>query len=194
MLTPLIGSVTADQIAHWGVPLAFAAVGFWLFWLTREKRNAPSDNLPTTTAEISPIHDQMPILAFVELACNRGWHVSGQHDLEAMDLTNGLAEAGSNQVIEFWGRRRPERQRIPIEREHWRDHEFDVISLLNALENVETRTQRFAADQNRWVSGFTDIHIGAAAATRWLASPQALAFRGQTLRGERERERRRLSS
>ena len=43
MLTPLIASITPDQIIHWGPTVGLPMVGLWLFWKTRPN---PEENPP----------------------------------------------------------------------------------------------------------------------------------------------------
>jgi hypothetical protein len=45
MLTPLINSVSIDQILHWGPPIVFAGIGGLLFWKTRPIRTSEQATL-----------------------------------------------------------------------------------------------------------------------------------------------------
>lgn len=138
--------------------------------------------------------EQMPIVQFLRLAGERGWQVRGEHDLEAIDLLNGLTQAGANGTVHFQGRGSAKARLgppplVPIDQTHWYEFEFDWHSIIGTTDNINSCTRQFSQKENRFIIGYTDIHLDGAAAIRWLDSNEALAFKGQTARGERERKR-----
>jgi hypothetical protein len=138
-------------------------------------------------------HSQiMPIVTFMKLAGERGWQVTGEHDLEAIDLMNGLTQAGVTGIIRFYGRRQAAPRLgpsplVPIDPLHWHEFEFDWHSVIAAVENMDSLTRKFCPRQNRFITGYVDIHLDSSAAADWLNSQEALVFKGQTAHGERER-------
>jgi hypothetical protein len=56
VVTPFIESVSLDQFLHWGPPLAFAAVGGFLFWKMRPTETVAQPSGPTGDAMI-PLHE-----------------------------------------------------------------------------------------------------------------------------------------
>lgn len=162
--------------------IAFAAVAiiylaFCRFFDRRENSQKGAEFASLTVQPSPP--ERMPIIDFVQLAGRVGWRVSGEHNLEAADLMDGLTQAGADGIVQFWGRRSSDKPLVPIERERWHDYQFDWTSILHATRNNDTRTYKFFLEQNRYLPGFIDIHLETAAATRWLGTPQALAFKGK---------------
>jgi hypothetical protein len=112
-------------------------------------------------------HEKMPILDFVQLAARRGWRVLGEQNLEAVDLMDGLREAGSGGTIRFWGRFDKNGNRFLIDNEirvqipakHWRVYEFDWTSVLSAKDNLETCTYTLRNPNRRYQNGYADIHL-----------------------------------
>jgi hypothetical protein len=103
----------------------------------------------------------MPITEFIQLAGQRDWRVSGEHNLEAADLMDGLRQAGSEGIIRFWGRLNRQGNRfqieneisVPVPPEHWYDFEFDWTSVLSAKDNVETSTYNLHKPDTRYQGG-----------------------------------------
>jgi len=120
----------------------------------------------------------MPMLDFMRLAQQRGWRVTGQHNLEAVDLMDGLRQAGSDGAIRFWGRRKEDRVVSEIPRDHWREYEFDWTSVTSATQNVATRTYTLRRPDARYEGGYADIHLDRATAPNWLETGAPI-FRGQ---------------
>jgi hypothetical protein len=145
--------------------------------------------------------EKMPILEFMQLAARRGWRILGEQNLEAVDLMDGLREAGSEGTIRFWGRLDKNGNRFLIENQirvlipvkHWRDYEFDWISVLSAKDNLETRTYTLRNPNRQYQNGHADIYLDRAAAIRWLKY-EAIAFRGRRngIEQRRQVERARL--
>jgi hypothetical protein len=150
--------------------------------------NVPTPNIAESSRSIAePLAERMPIVDFVRFAGQRGWQVSGEKNLEAVDLMDGLTQAGVDGLVRFWGRLSDEKPLVRIEQKHWQDYEFDWGSVLDANNNVSTRTQKFSPQHNRYVTGCVDIHLDRTAAIHWLQSPDARAFKGQRDRKERDR-------
>jgi hypothetical protein len=139
--------------------------------------------------------EKMPILEFMHLAARRGWQILGEQNLEAVDLMDGLREAGSEGIIRFWGRLDKNGNRFLIENEirvqmpakHWRDYELDWTSVLSAKDNLETRTYTLRKPTRRYHHGYADICLDRAAAIGWLKT-EAMAFRGRRDGIEQQRE------
>jgi hypothetical protein len=185
MLNPLIDSASLDQILHWVPPLIFAGIGFVLFWKMRPVAVPAAQTLESYSPNRSLKPQRMPILQFMKLAEEQGWKISGEHDLEAVDLMDGLRQAGSDGVIQLWRRLKRHGNRIriqnevsvPIPREHWRDFEFDWISVLRAKENSETSTYNLNEANTWYHGGYVDICLDREAAVPWLEAG-AKAFQG----------------
>jgi hypothetical protein len=128
----------------------------------------------------------MPIVDFIALAGQRGWRVTPPHDLEAVDLMDGLRQAGSDGAIRFWGRLNGRRGTEPdlnivvseIPSDHWQDFEFDWTSVVSASTNAQTCTYTMRRPDTRYEGGYADVHVDRATAPNWLKTG-AQRFRGQ---------------
>jgi hypothetical protein len=150
-------------------------------------RDVPTPNVAESSRSFAePLAERIPIIDFVGFAGQGGWQVSGTNDLEAADLMDGLTQAGVDGVVQFWGRQSEEKPLVLVEQKHWQEYEFDWISVLHTNNNVSTRTQKFSTEHNRYVTGYIDIHLDRTAATRWLQSPDARAFKGRRDRKKRD--------
>jgi hypothetical protein len=183
----VIGSLQ-EELFHWGIPAGLVLVGSYLFWFTRTSKKEAT--------RAATIEATMPIIAFFDLASKQGWQVRGQHNFEALDLLDGLVQAGANGSIHFQGRRSGTARLsppplIPIDQMHWHECEFDPRSIINVRDNTKSCTRKFNQRENRFEIEYTDVHLDSTEATRWVSSNAALAFKGQTERKEQEREERR---
>lgn len=128
---------------------------------------------------------RVPLLEFVELAKNNGWDISGTDNLQILDLFDGLNQAGSDGLIQFWGRlnrnqfdslARAERL-IPIDAKHWVDFQVEPSAAITNAENFKTLTYDPRQAANRAVGGYIDLHLDREAAETWLHS-KAKTFQG----------------
>lgn len=175
--------VLAILIAFSTVALVYLA--FCAYFDRKERKNTTRGkpaSLDGDAAASTHLPRRMPILDFVRFAHAHGWRVAGQHDLEIIDLMNGLRQAGSDATIEFWGRLNGRSDRDAILTQilpgHWHDYQFDPLSVLDATENGETCTYNLHSPGTRYEDGYSDIHLEGESASRWLET-DALVFRGQ---------------
>jgi hypothetical protein len=173
-----------DPVSVWVGSLgagAFVALLFIAFRLWRSGVPVTIEHA-APTPELSGRSQRMPILDFMRLAAERGWRVYGDHNLEAVDLMDGLRQAGSDAAMKLWGRLDGRRNRhailTEIPCEHWQEYEFDWASVISATENASTCTETMLRLDTRYEGSYSDIHLEEAAARRWLETA-ALAFRGQ---------------
>jgi len=158
------------------VILILMSLGLWAHLIIRWLRSRRHP--PETAAVAAAPPQRMPIVDFIALAGTQGWRVWGQHNLEALDLLEGLTQAAVDEAIRFWGRLGGG-PLVSIEKDHWSDHQFDAISITRpSPQNALTRTQAFSPKDQRFVTGYSDLYLDGAAATRWLGT-DALAFRGR---------------
>lgn len=137
------------------------------------------------------------VLDFAKRVEQAGWRIFGTHDLEGVDLLEGLRQAAIDGDIPFWGRQNRYSNRTlidgepltPISAEHWREYQFDWTSVLKDSSNTDTHTYRMHSTENRTAGGYVDVHLDGDAAAAWLQSPAAAAFKGRRARLERERMR-----
>ncbi len=158
------------------VILILISLGLWVHLIIRwlRSRRHPPETAPAVAAP----SQRMPIVDFMALAGRQGWRVLGQHNLEALDLLEGLTQAAVDETIRFWGRFGAGAL-VSIEKDHWSEYRFDAISITRpSPQNALTRTQTFSQKDQRFVTGHSDLYLDGGAATRWLVT-DALAFRGR---------------
>lgn len=202
-------------ISHWSAPLIFlgalAAFAFTMVGLVhlrryqdRQRSLAGSLIIPTPSAgDAAPVEPtatptseaklgRITFLEFRDIAQEHGWSVKGQHDLEILDLLNGLKQAGADGAIQFWGRfdrygngSLIHREALtPINKEHWYDFQFEWGSAVNSDLNEHVATWNFGKTDDRTAGRYADIHLDGDAATEWLTQA-ARDFKGREERRQR---------
>lgn len=124
------------------------------------------------------------------------WSISGEHNLEAVDLMDGLRQAGLDATIRFWGRSNRygnvsldrNEPLVAIPPEHWRDFQFDWGAAIKATDNSEVTTYNIHQFDNRSRHSYFDIHVHRGEAIAWMNSEGA-TFRGRRDAEERKRRR-----
>jgi hypothetical protein len=174
---PVVATIVAVSILF--VVLSLALFLHLTYKWFRGRRRGTAVAIVEARAQVI---QRMPILDFMRLAAQRGWRVFGVHNLEAVDLMDGLRQVGSDAIVRFWGRLDGRRSSnaiiMEIPREHWQEYELDWTSVTDATANATTCTYTMHRPDTRYEGGYADIHLDGAAATRWLETG-ALAFRGQ---------------
>ena len=140
--------------------------------------------------------NRMSLLDFMKLAAERGWDVTGQHNLQGVDLLDGLRQAGVDGSLQLWGRLNRYGNRalitdeplVSIDASHWRDFRFDWGSALTGSANIETQTYNLHKMSEPYTGGYVDVHLNKASATRWLET-SARSYKGARDREEAARKR-----
>ncbi len=189
------------SLIFWGSCLFACTCLLWWFFSNFQIRT-PWKHRDKNSPETSKIKEALPLqrITFVDfrniVRDQFHWNVSGERNLEAVDLLDGLRQAGVDKTIQFWGRRRRynnlvldrEDPLVEIPSDHWKDFQFEWGSAITAGENIDVTTYNRSA--KNWAQGsFFDIHLHREEAIEWMNST-AKAFRGKRDREERNSQRR----
>lgn len=121
--------------------------------------------------------DRIPILELFDLAKRSyGWEFENDKSLHQLDFIHGLRQAGSDQLISFFGRdNRNDFERltrgellISISPHHWRDYELDIWRAFSTNDNFYMWSIKKRGTQNVKDGGFADIHADRDSAVNWL--------------------------
>ena len=126
--------------------------------------------------------DRMPIIELRDLASEKyRWDFQSLH---FMDFIHGLAQAGTDGALKFWGRldrnifedlMHDERLR-EIPKDHWLDFQFLGTEFWQAEKNIEMQSRAHNKSDDE---GFVDIHVERGPAIRWLKR-DADSYKGRT--------------
>lgn len=152
--------------------------------------SAPRPSQPSPPYE--PREGREPLLEFLRKAECEGWDISGKTNTHIVDLLEGLAQAALDGDISFWGRHNRnasrkliERERlVEIERAHWVEYVIDITSVINAPENLATRTSNWHAAGERHRGGYVDLHLDGLKGVLWLRGPGMAQWKGRRDRAE----------
>lgn len=121
--------------------------------------------------------DRIPVLELFDLAKRSyGWEFENDKSLHQLDFIHGLRQAGSDQLVSFFGRgNRNHFERltrgellVSISPQHWRDYEFDIWRAFSTGDNFYMWSIKKRGTQNVKDGGFADIHADRTSAIGWL--------------------------
>ena len=134
--------------------------------------------------------ERISVLELFSLAEHQfAWDLNGEHSLDILDLIYGLRQAGSDGLIQFWGKINRNRSDIltrnellvAIPRDHWADYELDIWKARAERDNLYLWTINKRAVQNVIDGGYADVHADRAATIKWLQT-MANEYKGHTKR------------
>ena len=123
---------------------------------------------------------------FRKKAQRSGWDVSGNNNLEIMDLVDGLRQAAID-GLPVWGRQMhysgidDREPLIPIPTEHWKDFELYIDPIASGHPNEKNHTHnphQAGHGGSSMKGGYSDLHVDGVLASTWLESV-ALDFKGK---------------
>lgn len=181
--------------SNWAVILGSVLIAIALFRSPRQSTNA---NSPARSSNSEAKSDgvRLSLMDFRKKAQRSGWDVSGNTNLEIMDLMDGLRQAAID-GLPLWGRqirygdsalddREP---LLPIPVEHWKDFELDIGPIASGRANEKNHTynpHQAVHGGSAKKGGYSDLYVDSVLASTWLEST-ALDFKGK--RDARENSR-----
>lgn len=156
----------------WGI-----ATGPYRLW----KRDQEKIKELTSTNSHTPL--RITMIELRNQAEELGWVFHTQETTEPLDFIDALQQAGSDGVIQFWGRENDtgfdditrRNVLIKIPESYWIEHHIDFAPLLEAVDNFNVKTINY---DMRGKAQYFDIQAGREAALKWLAR-ESLTYRGR---------------
>ena len=146
------------------------------FRKTLNRDPSPSQSVQNDVSRSAP--SRIELKYFIVRAGAAGWDISGQTNIQIMELLQGVRQAALDGVIRTWGRRNRNKAEqlnrleplLEIERIHWAEYEIDVHSVITSEDNFGTTSSNKRASDPR-DGGFLDLHVESLKAELWLKGP-----------------------